>query len=635
MPLAVIVAGGLGTRARSMTGDRVPKALLEVAGVPIIIRQLRLLARDGIEQVIVLAGHLGAALRAALIPEAAQLGVRLTVAIETEPLGTAGNLPAIASLIDRDSFFVIYGDIVFDLCLSRLLAFHRRHASVATIVAHPNDHPETSDLLATEPDGRVTAILSRRERPPGDYRNLVPAGLYVCAPDVLRALTTGQRADFIHDLFPALVRAGQLVYAYQTSEYLRDVGTPERCATAAADIARGHVAALRADHERPALFFDCDGVLNAEPDGHGVLAPDAVTLLPGAAAAVRRAHDAEYVTIGVTNKPQVAKGLVCPAALPALLGRLETLLAREGAILDRLYYCPHHPERGFPGEVADLKIPCTCRKPAPGMLRQAIADLPVATARSTIIGDSWRDIAAGHAAGIYAYGVRTGHGCRALPAGVRPDAMFADVGEAVDFTLGYRRLADPVLARLTGIAAARPIIAVCGPSRSGKSLLAHALARTLADAGQRPLHVRLDDWIVPLPERRAGMIAADRYRLDGYRAVVADLARGNPVAAPGYDPASRAGAPGVLYDAADADVIILDGIFAGHATARDLLDLVVYREIEEAALIARLSAFYQWKGLAPADIAALIAARRVDEWPAVAAQRARADVVLAWTDGPS
>ncbi|MCC6627614.1 MAG: HAD-IIIA family hydrolase [Chloroflexi bacterium] len=616
-----------------MTGDQVPKALLEVAGVPIIFRQLQLLARESIEQVVVLAGYLGSALRAALVPEAARLGLRLTVTIETEPRGTAGSLSSIASLIDQDAFLVVYGDTVFDLCLSRLFAFHRRHGGVATIVAHPNDHPETSDLLATDPDGRVTAVLPRRERPPGDYRNLVPAGLYVCAPDILRALTPGQRADFIHDLFPALVRSGQPVYAYQTPEYLRDVGTPERCATAAADIARGAVAALRADHERPALFFDCDGVLNAEPGGHGVLTPNDVTLLPGAAAAVRRAHDAQLLTIGVTNKPQVAKGLVEPAALPALLGRLETLLARKGAVLDRLYYCPHHPERGFPGEVADLKMPCDCRKPAPGMLRQAMDDLPVAVARSTIVGDSWRDIAAGHAAGVYAYGVRTGHGCRALPAGVRPDAMFADVGEAVDFTLGYRRLAEPVLACLASIAAPRPIIAVCGPSRSGKSLLAHALTRALADAGRRPLHVRLDDWIVPLPERHAGMTADTRHRLDGYRAVVAGLARGDTVTAPGYDPATRAGAPGVPYDATDADVVVLDGIFAGHATARDLLDLVVYREIEEAALIARLSAFYQWKGLAPTDIAALIAARRGDEWPAVATQRAQADVVLAWTEG--
>ena len=307
---------------------------------------------------------------------------------------------------------------------------------MATIVAHPNDHPETSDLLVTEPDGRITAVLTRGTRPPGDYRNLVPAGPYVCRPDIRRYLLVGGApSDFVADLFPAL-RAGETLYAYNTPDYLRDMGTPERLALAEIDLASGRVAARHASRERPALFFDCDGVLNHEPGGDGVVGPEDVVLLPGAAAAVRRARDAGFLTVAVTNKPQVAKGLISPQGLRRVLGRLETLLARGGAVLDRIYVLrPHHPEGGFAGEVAELKIACGCRKPAPGMLRQALADLPVTIRRSAIIGDSWRDVAAGRAAGIVTYGVRTGEGCRAMPPGLQPDAMFADVAEAVEFAL--------------------------------------------------------------------------------------------------------------------------------------------------------------------------------------------------------
>src|SRR5262245_382348 len=168
MLLAIIVAGGLGTRARGMTGDRLPKAMLEVAGAAIIVRQLGLLAREGIERVIVLAGHLGSSLRNTLLPAGGRLGLQVTVSIEREPRGTAGSLDTVRDAIGREDFLVIYGDIVFDVCLSRLFEFHRRHRATATIVAHPNDHPETSDLLAAGPDGRVTAVLPRHDRPPGD-----------------------------------------------------------------------------------------------------------------------------------------------------------------------------------------------------------------------------------------------------------------------------------------------------------------------------------------------------------------------------------------------------------------------------------------------------------------------------------
>jgi histidinol-phosphate phosphatase family protein len=628
MPPAVIVAGGLGTRARSMTGEGVPKALLEVAGVPIVVRQLRLLAREGVERVVVLAGHLGERVRDVVVPEGAALGLDVGVSIEPEPRGTAGALTMVADAIGGADFLVVYGDIVFDLSLSRLVDFHRRHGALVTIVAHPNDHPETSDLLVAESDGRITAILPHRHRAPGDHRNLVAAGVYACRPDVLRHLPAAGRCDFIHDLFPALLRAGEPVYAYNTPEYLRDMGSPGRFAQAEADLASGRVAARRAGRPRPALFFDCDGVLNREPGGHGVLVPDDVELLAGAAAAVRRAHEAGWLTIGVTNKPQVAKGMVTPEGLSALLGRLETLLAREGATLDRLYACPHHPDRGFAGEVVELKVACRCRKPAPGLLEQAMRDVPVAAAQSALIGDSWRDVAAAHAAGVFAYGVRTGAGCRSMPPGVRPDAVFADVAEAVAFTLSYRELAAPVLKRLQSRAAGRRIVAICGQARSGKSLLAHALVRALADDEVRALHVRLDDWVVPLGERRPDLGVAARNRIDGYRETITRLAAGAAVSAPGYDPATRGAAAALEYAAGAADVVVVDGVLAGHASVRDLIDVLVYREIPAATQRARLAEFYRWKGLSEADADDLIASRGADEWPVVEAQRASADLVV-------
>jgi len=190
---------------------------------------------------------------------------------------------------------------------------------------------------------------------------------------------------------------------------------------------------------RPAIFFDCDGVLNEEPGVHGALTPDDVRLIPGAGVAVRRAREAGFVTVAVTNRPQVARGHVTFDGVARILARLESLLAAEGGRLDRIYFCPHHPDRGGVGEIVALKVACTCRKPGSLLLRRAFDDLPIDRDRSAIIGDSLRDIGAGRDAGIACYGVRTGHGCGdgdryPATAGTppTPDLMFADVCAAVD-----------------------------------------------------------------------------------------------------------------------------------------------------------------------------------------------------------
>lgn len=193
---------------------------------------------------------------------------------------------------------------------------------------------------------------------------------------------------------------------------------------------------------RSAIFFDCDGVLNEEPGGHGVLGPDDIRLIPGAGAAVRAAREAGYLAIIVTNRAQVAKGFVTLAGLETIFARLRELLAENGGFVDAIYSCPHHPER-TPGGAPDFQIACECRKPGTLLFRRAIADFGIDVGRSVLIGDSLRDIGAGRAMDLTSYGVRTGFACRDVerypdrspPA---PDRMFADVGEAVAFWL-----ADP------------------------------------------------------------------------------------------------------------------------------------------------------------------------------------------------
>jgi mannose-1-phosphate guanylyltransferase / phosphomannomutase len=630
---AVIIAGGLGTRARDMTGDRIPKALLPVAGVPIIFRQMRVLRREGVARVTVLAGHLGAQLAAPLGAEARALGLALDIQVEDEPLGTAGCLAALTPA--DDDALLVYGDMLFDLALAPLAAFHRRQQALITIVAHPNDHPRTSDLIR-ERDGLVTALLPRETPRTRDERNLVPAGIYLAAAHFFTRIPAGQKADMVRDVLPRLVAAGERVAAYNTPEYIRDVGTAVRHAVAERDIASGTVAALNLRNKRPAIFFDVDGVLNEEPGLQGVLEPDDVTLVAGAGTAVADAHAAGWLTVAVTNRPQVARGDISFDDLDAILGRLEALLAEHRGVLDRIYVCPHHPDRGFAGEVAALKLACECRKPGALLFRRAMEELPIDRERSMTIGDSLRDIGAARAAGVWAYGVRTGHGCRdaaRYPGGAEaapvPDLMFDDVRDAVRFGLTYQALAEPLVQAIRERGAGRPVIVgICGRSRAGKSVVAHGLVRALKEAGTDCLHVRLDDWIMPAAERGPHDTAEIRNRVDRLPAIVTALRQGHSVTAPGYDAARRVQGQPVTYDPAGHTIIVIEGVYAAHASVRPLLDLAAFVEAPEPVQRRRFAALYRWKGLDDAAMDELWRARIADEWASVDAQRESCNLIL-------
>ncbi|MGO7377562.1 HAD-IIIA family hydrolase [Rhizobium ruizarguesonis] len=633
---AVIIAGGLGTRARSLTGDAIPKALLPLGGVPIILRQIRVLAREGVQYVRVLGGHLGSQLEPALGPEAEKLGIKIEVFVETSPLGTAGCLTTLDTT--AGDVLIVYGDMLFDIDLAALARHRHQFPAALTIIAHPNDHPRTSDLVVQK-SGYLQRLLPRKTHRNADWRNLVPAGLYVASDQFFEALVPGHSADMIHDVIPDLLERSIPIAIYDTPEYIKDTGSPNRHAAAEEDLRQDRVHAVHLSVRRPAVFFDCDGVLNEDVGGHGVIHPDQVKLIGRAGQAVRLAREAGFLTVAVTNRPQVAKGLLDQSGLDHVLGRLEAELAEDGGVLDRIYFCPHHPDKGFPNEIPELKINCACRKPGDLMIRQAMTELPVEKSKSVIIGDSLRDIGTARKAGIWAYGVRTGYGLRdekSYPAAEadipRADLVFDTVYDAVRFQCGYQDigqgLSGAIHHRLPSKAGPL-LVSICGRSRSGKSTFAHALERMLSESGRRVLRLELDRWILPLEYRRPDMTAEERNRVEVYPEIVSTLRRSGQVEAPGYEAASRGQRKGTTtYDARDAEVILLDGIFAGHRSTREDVDMAVFVEASQQTLLSRFHNFYAWKGLTAAATDGLWASRIQDEWPKIDLQRASADIVI-------
>lgn len=606
---AVIAAGGFGTRLRSVIGDDLPKALAPVAGVPILFRQLRLLHRYGVREIFVLAGHLSEKLVPAVTEEADRLGLRVQVFVEPRPLGTAGGLPAARERLGDDDFFFLCADIAVEMNLRNLVAHHLDTAASATLVVHPNDHPHDSDLVAVNEEGRLIAVMPRKQRPPGFYRNLVIGSVYCLTPHVFRFIEADQQQDLNNDVFPRMIAAGEPVFVYNTPEYLRDVGSPERLAQVERDIQSGLMERMNAERKRPAVFLDRDGVLNREVGGRGITHLDELELLHEAAAAVRAINDAGHLAIVATNQAAVAKGFITPKYLERIFAKLETLLGQEGAKLDRIYHCPHHPEQGFPGEVSELKILCDCRKPKPGMILRAARELPIDMAESCFIGDSQRDIVAARGASIWAYGVRTGRGCRDCT-GVQPVLMFAGPLEAARFAVyglpEAEDVAKEILDRVSHQELTLPfLVAVCGPQAAGKTTFAHALVRALARRGLKANHVLADQWnrFSPDDPPRVAQPFA-------YEAIVESILSGEPI--PNLQ--------SVLPIDPGAPVTIIDGIWACPAVTRSRIGLGIYVDAHEFVLEDRVTQVLRWMGLRLDETDSVLQQIRKTEWPAVRQQ---------------
>ena len=175
------------------------------------------------------------------------------------------------------------------------------------------------------------------------------------------------------------------------------MGTPDRYYATERDITSGLVRQRNLSHKQKAIFLDRDGTINKMA---GFLTKiDDMELLDGASEAIKKINDSGYLAIVVTNQPAIARGELNFPELQEIHNKLETLLGKEGAYLDAIYYCPHHTDKGFAGERIAYKCDCDCRKPKAGMLLQAAKDFNIDLAQSYMIGDSTRDVEAGKNAG--------------------------------------------------------------------------------------------------------------------------------------------------------------------------------------------------------------------------------------------
>jgi D,D-heptose 1,7-bisphosphate phosphatase len=624
---AVILAGGLGSRMAAELKS-LPKALAAIDGQPLLHRQLRLLSHHGFGRAVILVRHGAAEIRRAC-GNGEAWGLSIEYAEEAQPRGTAGAvLEALERLPER--FLVMYGDTVLNVDLTRFWHWHLNANCAASLLVHPNDHPHDSDLVEVDRASRIIAFHPYPHPPGIEFNNLINGALYVVEREALRlyrALAGNGTCDFARHLFPAMLADGVCLSAYRSREYIKDAGTPTRLASVNADVRSGRVERGSIETSAPAVFLDRDGTINL--DVPYLNAPEQFQLIPGVAGAIRRLNRTGYLTVVITNQPVIARGEADEQTLRAIHNRMDTLLGAEGAYLDALYYCPHHPDRGYPGERVELKVACTCRKPAIGLVSQACRDLNIALEQSWLVGDSTVDVETARRAGLKSVLVRSDSESTRLKFPQRPDFECLDLAEAVGLIQDIWPAIQPRAYKVAAAVQAGDIIAIGGAARSGKSTWASAIAAGLRERGLSTIVIGLDGWLYDAGKRPPGSGVLQRYDMEAIQRFASAIPRGGTVSVPLYERQTRTRAASCEVAIGARDVVILEGVVALMVEGIErLTSHRIYVECAERSRYELMRRDYERRGWTAEEFAQVYQARLIDEMPLVVASRQYATACL-------
>jgi len=518
MKQAIILAGGKGTRLRERLGD-LPKPLIDICGLPLLERQILLLKKYNFQEVLILVNYASEKI-IEFCDSKENWGLKITCIDDGEPMGTAGATLKIFDLLHHE-FLVMYGDTMLEVDLDKFYDYHHSNVNaVATLFLHPNDHPHDSDIVEIDDSGKILHFY-RYPHDTGKYLpNLVNAALYWIKKKGIAQWRNNQKMiDFAKDLFPLMLYNNYYLRGYNSIEYIKDAGTSNRLDNVCYDLKSGKIARSSLSHKKKTVFLDRDGTLNKEVNH--LSQSDQFELLPGAALAIKSLNKSEYISCIITNQPVIARGECSLIELKNIHNKMETLLGENGAFINRIYYCPHHPDSGFKGELKNYKINCSCRKPLTGMIDNAVKDLNIDLNESWFIGDTSTDMLTAKRAGIKSILVETGYAGLDQKFWAIPDFIVPNIEHAVNFILQvYPKLLNycsSILKECKG----GDFILVGGLSRSGKSTFANVLKYLLLAKGKKVHVISLDRWLKSENDRTEGVLG--RYDIDAFLSFINEI----------------------------------------------------------------------------------------------------------------
>lgn len=392
-----ILAGGLGTRVEKISNQK-PKSLMIVDGKTLLERQIDLLTSNGVNEIHLLLGYRAQQIIDFVRSLPKTTSVNIHFHIEDIPLGTGG---ALLSFLKTSPGIigVSHGDLYIDTDISQFINKVINTNCDWGQIVHPSSHVFDSDIVVTNESQQILTYALKPHGSNLKFRNLTNAGIYFFKTNFANAAIKYFRDvvspfDLDRDLLPRLLELGFKGYGYEDIGTCMDVGTPERINKfdlwLQSDPFRGRI--------RPMVFIDRDGIINE--DTGWISSIDDFKMYSDVPSSIAQLNNLGVRVVIVTNQPVVARGDISLVELSKLHIHLESLLAKDSAYVDGIYFCPHHPVSGFLNEVASLKRDCFCRKPEIGLFLSALEKFPTDLSRAFMIGDSWRDEKASQKLGI-------------------------------------------------------------------------------------------------------------------------------------------------------------------------------------------------------------------------------------------
>jgi len=629
MKQAILLAGGKGTRLNTLSIDT-PKPMVQIFDRPLIQYQVELCKKFGFDDIHILIHYRGNVIREYL-GDGRKFDLKITYHKERTLRGTAG---AVLEILDKlsDVFLVIYADTFLNVNLEKFYLSHQTNKSDATLFIHPNNHPYDSDLIELDEDGYIKHIHQYPHTSEIWMQNLVNAALYVINKKTLIGdYSLLKINDFAKDLFPKLLDEKKKLFAYISSEYIKDIGTPDRLNDLLLDIKSNKVDKLSSSIKKQAIFLDRDGVLNSEV-GH-IKRPKELKMIEGVAEGIKKINDNGSLAVIVTNQPVVARGDCSEIELKNINNKLETLLGRDSAYLDAIYYCPHHPESGHKGEISALKIKCNCRKPNTGLLSQATKNMNISLSNSWLIGDTTTDILTAQKFGIKSILLRTGFAGQDYKYSVVPDYTFFDFNSAIDWIVKEHRQTINIMEKYIENIVDKKLLFIGGLARSGKTTWAQIIKEALKVNTTKNIHkINLDSWLIPKNERTKGNVLKryDMKRINAFIKTINQKQKDKVVVnLPIYDRIKRNhSSKTIKYIIEPRDIVILEGVPALYIEINTSDDFSFYVECNETLRKTRMQVDYRWRKTEVESFNNIYNSREIDESPIIKKSKLRADAII-------
>lgn len=431
-PKVVIVAGGLATRMRPIT-EKIPKCMVDVNGIPLIEHQINYFKESGYTDFIFCVSHLSGLVKE-YFGNGSTLGVNIKYSEEpNELLGSAGAVKLIEQC-SKEAMVVFYGDNLTNLDFDKFLMFHNdKKSSFSIFLREKPENYSGSSLIMMDEENMIKTFIEKPSKEEfemyKDQKQYINNGIYIIEPEIFIDIPKNTKYDFGKDLIPKLLKSGKKMYGYCSEDFFIELGRVEKYESFLNNF-KGRERVL---DPIKAVFLDRDGVINENVKDLNT--PEKFNMLDGVGKAIKLVNDSNFLAIITTNQPIISKGFLSFDVLDEIHQKMKRGLEREGAHVDAVYVCPHHPEKGFDGEIAELKIDCDCRKPKPGLILKAIREYNIDKTQSWIVGDSMSDIVAGRSAGIKTILVTQGGGSGRLDEkdckNVKPDLVCKNLLDAV------------------------------------------------------------------------------------------------------------------------------------------------------------------------------------------------------------